>query len=181
MVCSMSALQFDAQSALAAIRRMVASAPAEFADGLASVVRGAPDERLEQLMRTPARRAILDGIFWQMPRHFDGNRAAGMRSSIRWRITGRPDGRADTYDLEIADGRCRAIREPTGTEPNVTITVAGAEFLRLATGSSDPMRAYFKGRIALSGNIMAAAKLVSLFRIPTSRTAGGGSRGKAAA
>jgi putative sterol carrier protein len=168
----MSALPFDAQTALTAVRRTLKSAPAELADGLASVVRGAPDERLEQLMRSPARRVILDGIFWQMPRQLDRERAAGMRSSIRWRITGRPDGRADTYELEIEDGRCKAIREPTGTAPRVTITVEGVDFLRLATGSSDPMRAYLSGRIALSGDIMAAAKLMSLFRIPTSRTAG---------
>jgi putative sterol carrier protein len=168
----MSALPFDAQTALTAVRRRLTSAPAELADGLMSVVRGAPDERLEQLMRSPARRVILDGIFWQMPRHFDRKRAARMRSSVRWRITGRADGQADTYELDIDDGRCRAIREPSGTEPTATITVAGAEFLRLATGSSDPMRAYFSGRIALSGDIMAAAKLMSLFRIPTSRTAG---------
>jgi putative sterol carrier protein len=40
------------------------------------------------------------------------------------------------------------------------------EFVKLATGNSDPMNAYFSGRVALAGDIMLAAKLQSLFRIP---------------
>jgi alkyl sulfatase BDS1-like metallo-beta-lactamase superfamily hydrolase len=117
-------------------------------------------------MRSPARRVVLDGIFWQMPQHFDRRRAAGMTSSIRWCITGRADGEPDIYQLEIGDGRCRVIRGSDAPDPRVTITVDGAEFLRLATGSSDPMKAYFSGRIKLAGDIMLAAKLMSLFRIP---------------
>jgi putative sterol carrier protein len=161
----MRPLALDPQHALALIRRSVARAPAQLADGLAQLVRDTPPQRLEQLMRTPVRRVVLDGIFWQMPQHLDRRRAAGMRSSIRWRITGRSDGRADTYDLEVEDGRCLVTRG-SEIEPRVTITVDGAEFLRIATGNSDPMRAYFNGRLALAGDIMVAAKLVSLFRIP---------------
>jgi putative sterol carrier protein len=48
----------------------------------------------------------------------------------------------------------------------VTITAEAAEFVRLATGNSDPMNAYFRGRIQLAGDIMFAAKLQSLFRVP---------------
>jgi putative sterol carrier protein len=132
-------------------------------------MRDAPPERLDQLMRSPARRVILDTIFWQMPQFFDGRRSAGVTSSIRWCITGRPDGQADVYQLEIADGRCRLIRGDRGPEPKVTITLDGGEFLRVATGGSDPMKAYFSGRIKLAGDIMAAAKLTSLFKVPSAR------------
>jgi putative sterol carrier protein len=162
----MSSLVLDPQSALALIRGRVARAPGQIADGLARLVRDTPPHRLDQLMRTPARRVVLDAIFWQMPQHLDRRRAAGMRSSIRWQITGRSDGEADTYQLEFEDGRCRVVRGRPDTNPRVTITVDGAEFLRIATGNSDPMRAYFNGRLALAGDIMVAAKLVSLFRIP---------------
>jgi putative sterol carrier protein len=119
-------------------------------------------------MRSPARRLILDGIFWQMPRYLDSKRAAGINASIRWQIT-RGDERPDTYELQIANGRCKVVRAPRAVESRVTITVDGAEFLRLATGASDPMQAYFKGRVRLAGDIMLAAKLASLFRIPADR------------
>jgi putative sterol carrier protein len=162
----MSSPVLDPQRALALIRRGVARAPGQAADGLARLVRDTPSHRLDQLMRTPARRVVLDGIFWQMPQHLDRRRAAGMRASILWRITGRADGEADAYHLEFEDGRCRVVRGPRDTKPRVTITVDGAEFLRIVTGNSDPMRAYFNGRLALAGDIMVAAKLVSLFRVP---------------
>jgi putative sterol carrier protein len=48
----------------------------------------------------------------------------------------------------------------------VTITAEAAELVRLATGNSDPMKAYFRGRIQLAGDIMFAAKLQTLFRVP---------------
>ena len=63
-------------------------------------------------------------------------------------------------------GRCRARRGEGARDPQLTITLDAAEFVRLATGNSDPMNAYFSGRVALAGDVMLAAKLQSLFRIP---------------
>jgi hypothetical protein len=101
-----------------------------------------------------------------MPRHIDPHAARSMNCSIRWRITGRADGEADVYDLEFIDGTCRVIRGPGVAPPKLTITVDGVEFLRLATGNSDPVKAYFTGRVALAGDVMVAAKASGLFRIP---------------
>jgi putative sterol carrier protein len=145
----------------------VANAPDQLADGFSRVVRNAPDERIEKFMRTPGRRVVLDGIFWQMPQHFDSRRAAGVRATVRWCITGRHDGGVDTYDLRIEDGRCRVTHGSNGADAQVTITLDGAEFVKLATGNGDPMQAYFSRRIMLAGDIMLAAKLQALFRIPS--------------
>ena len=101
-----------------------------------------------------------------MPQHFDPKGASGMKTTIRWRITRRPGSAADTYELQIVDGRCRARRGEGKSDPQLTITLEAAEFVRLATGNSDPMNAYFSGRVALAGDVMLAAKLQSLFRIP---------------
>lgn len=151
------------------VRALAAGAPAQLAQGFASVVQGVPGERLEQVMRSPARRALLEAIFRQMPRHLDRNSASGMSSSIRWCITGGRDGRRDVYQLEFADGECQARRGDSGPDPQLTITLDGADFLRVAAGTLDPMQAYFKGRIQLAGDVMLAAKMASLFRIPGSR------------
>jgi putative sterol carrier protein len=138
----------------------------QLADGFARALGDVPPNRLERLMRTPLRRPLLDAIFWQMPKHLDRTRAARLRANVRWRITGRHDGDADVYDLAISGGRCRVSRGEGAAEPQVTITVDRVEFLQLITGNSDALQAYFKGRLALSGDIMLAAKLISLFRIP---------------
>ena len=55
---------------------------------------------------------------------------------------------------------------PDGFEGEVTITMDGVEFLRLISGNSDPMSAYFKGRIQLAGDIMVAAQLAQIFKMP---------------
>ena len=160
----------DPESAMARIKRAIAGAPVQIAEGLASTVQSASPERLEQLMHTPARRLILDAIFWQMPQFVDRRQSRKLNASVRWTITGRADGGADVYDLLFEEGRCRVIRGGGAPEPPVTIPLDGVEFLRLAAGSSDPMRAYFKGRLGITGDIMVAAKLVSLFRIPRGRS-----------
>jgi putative sterol carrier protein len=157
---------FDPQRALEFVKQSVADAPAQLAEGFGKLMRDAPPERVEQVMHSPARKPILDAIFWQMPKQLDSKQAAGVKTSIQWCITGRPDGGVDTYGLELEDGRARVIRGSGVPDPRLTITMDGSEFLRLISGNSDPMRAYFTGRIQLAGDIMVAAKLATLFRMP---------------
>ena len=137
----------------------------QLADGFARVVRDAPDERLERIMRTRMRRAVLDGIFWQMPQHVNRKAIAGADAVIRWEVTNAARG-PDTYELTLKDGRCSSRRGATDIQPTVTVTLDAVELVKLATGNSDPMQAYFKGRLKLGGDIMFAAKLQVLFRIP---------------
>lgn len=151
------------------IRRRLGAASEQLTEGVAHLVRDSSETRLERLMRSPLRRPMLETIFWQMPRHVDPDRARGTRSSIRFCITGRPDDGVDVYQLEIADEAARVVRDPRGPDAQLTITVGAAEFLRLATGNSNPMQAYFAGRISLTGDIMLAARLATLFRMPTGR------------
>jgi len=76
----MSDFGFDPQRALKFLRQSVSEAPAQLADGFGRLVREAPPDRIEQLMRSPARKPILDGIFWQIPRQLDPAQAAGVKS-----------------------------------------------------------------------------------------------------
>jgi putative sterol carrier protein len=138
----------------------------QLAEGFARIIRRAPDAGLEQVLRTPVRRAVLEGIFRQMPQHLDRRAAKTMDATIRWRITRGENGHGDVYELELSEGRCRSRRGEGPDEPNVTITLGAAEFVRIATGNSDPMQAYFKGRVKLAGDLMVAARLQTLFRIP---------------
>lgn len=169
---------FDPQRALDAAKRLANDAPAQLADGFVRLVRDIPPERLEQVMRSPARKPILDGLFWQIPKQIDAKQAAGIQSSIRWCITGRPDDGIDVFQLELDDGRCRVIRGAGGADPRLTITLDAPDFLRLISGNLDPMQAYFKGRIKLSGDLMLAGKLASIFRMPDGTSSGDGRNGQ---
>jgi putative sterol carrier protein len=142
-------------------------APASLIEWAAKTVRSQPTERVERIMRSPLRRVVLEGIFWQMPLHLDRRKATAVNAAIRWRITGRRDGGDDVYDLVLADGRARVKRGGRDEAPRLTITIDGAEFLRVAVGSSNPVNAYLGGKLALRGDVMQAARLTMLFRIPT--------------
>jgi putative sterol carrier protein len=157
---------FDPQRAFEQVRRIAAEAPGHLAEGFGRVVRDVPPERLEQVMRSPARKPLLDGIFWQMPKQLDAEQAVGVTTAIRWDITGRTDGEIDTYLLALDNGRARTSKGTEGEPPRLTITMDGVEFLRLVSGNLDPMQAYFKGRIQLTGDIMVAAKMAQMFRMP---------------
>lgn len=169
----MTEFGFDPQRALDAVKRLAADAPAQLADGFTRVVRDVPPERLEQVMHSPARKPILDGIFWQMPKQLNVGEASNITTSIRWSITGRADGAVDTYQLELDNGRCWVARGRDLQAPRLTVTIDGVDFLRLVSGNLDPMQAYFKGQIKLAGDIMVAAKLAALFRMPGGPTADG--------
>lgn len=153
---------FDRQRAVDQIKRLAADAPAHLQGGFEKLVRDSPPQRLEQLMRSPARRAVLDGIFWQMPRQIDAGAVADTTTTIRWVITGRADGGNDVYELMVQDGQAHTERGETG-DPRLTVTLDGVEFVKLASGNIDPMQAYFTGRITLSGDIMVAAKMAQMF------------------
>jgi putative sterol carrier protein len=165
---------FDPDRAMEKLRKLAADAPAYMADGFGRAVHNAPPERLEQLMRSPARKPALDGIFWQMPKQVNAEVAKDMTTTIRWRITGRPDDGVDVYQLVVDKGQVKTVKGESG-EPKLTVTMDAVEFLKLASGNLDPMQAYFKGRIELTGDIMVAAKLAQLFKVPGG--GGGGASG----
>jgi hypothetical protein len=165
----MNDARLEPRALIEAARRGAARAPARLAGRLSRLLHRTPDERLERLMRSPARRVILEGIFRQMPRYLDRGRATGVNAAVLWRIAGRPNGATDDFRLSIAHGRASVARGSNGERPVVTMTIHDVDFLRLITGSMDPMQAYFAGKIDLAGDIMFAAKIGGLFRMPMAR------------
>ena len=151
--------------ALAGLRQGGERAAAELTRGFAAAVAAVPAERLQQLMATPAGRLVVEAIFWQMPRQLDRQRAQTVNASARWRITTEASPPL-IYDLHVVSGRASVSRGGGHEEPPLTITADRVAFVRIASGNADPMGAYFKREVAIAGDIMVAAKLVSLFRIP---------------
>ena len=151
-------------------RDRAARVPGDAVGAAGAGLRGLGEHRLRQVMAfPPARRAILEVIFRQIPRQLDRPRAVGAELTVRWVITRSPGAGAEVYDLAVSGGRARVTRGSREPTPPVTITVDGVEFLRLLSGDADPIRAYLSGDLAATGDIMAAARLASLFRVPGSQ------------
>ncbi|MFG1651594.1 SCP2 sterol-binding domain-containing protein [Micromonospora sp. NPDC049275] len=132
---------------------------------LAIFVKRTPLPDVRALMSGERRDALLREVFRRMPDVFRADRAAGLDAVIHWVIGDRPDGGADRYQLEIADGRCR-VSPVADREAKLTLTIGGADFLLVVTGNAHPVVLTMKGRLRTRGDLALIAKFPSLFDVP---------------
>ena len=141
--------------------------PAQFAQSVAQT----SDENLADGMRSEYRGVVLDGIFQGMVDHFEPSKAEGVDAVIHWRIGGREDGGQDTYELVVENGACTYSKDPK-RDPRLTFTVDGVDFLKLVTGNASGPRMFMFGKLKIEGDLLFAARVQGLFRMP--QAPGGG-------
>jgi putative sterol carrier protein len=132
------------------------------------VARSSP-ERRARAMRGWRRPIITRRIFKAMEHEFDPKKGEGVDAAIHWEIGGRGDGGVDRWQVVIGDGRCRATRK-LDREPTVIIKLDGPQFLELVTGIASGPELFMSGKLKVEGDLMLAARLASLFRIPQPAT-----------
>jgi putative sterol carrier protein len=137
--------------------------PAAFARAVAQT----PDEALAEGMASENRGAILDEIFAQMERRFDTSRGGDVDATIDWKVHDRPGGGYDHYRVRIAGGACRVEKDPPEGQPRVTFKVKPVDFLRLVTGNASGPQLFLTGKLQIDGDLMFAARVQSLFEIPS--------------
>jgi putative sterol carrier protein len=131
----------------------------------AQLVKSTPDSQLTELMKSDARGKILDSIFARFPELFRPDRAGSTNAIIHWTITDRPDGGADTYELVIANGACTLSPGPD-QDPKLAITVGPLDFLKVVSGTGNPMMMFMTGKLKAKGDLGLAANIAQLFDIP---------------
>lgn len=143
--------------------------PSDFANldatAFARLVAGASDSELKEAMESERRGPILEEIFGRFARHFRPERATGVDTVMHFRITDRPGGGEDHWEVVIRDGACAVTAKPE-QDPGVTITVGAVQFLKLVSGNADPAAAFLQGKLKLQGNAMMAAQVLPLFTLP---------------
>jgi putative sterol carrier protein len=139
----------------------------EGADGarFAALVKSASKDQLESLLAGDHRASFLAAIFERMPAQFRGDRAGSTNAVIHWNIGGRPDGTMDTFELVIADGACKLSPKPE-SEPKLTFTLGGYDFLQLIAGLGNPMMMFMTGKVKAKGDLGLAANIANLFDLP---------------
>ena len=98
-------------------------------------------------------------IIEAMPRAFQPEKARGLRATYQLELSGEGGG---TWVMEIADGHCQ-VREGRADAPDGTLTMAASDYVALAKGELDVIRAFMSGRIKFQGDLSLAAKLPTLF------------------
>lgn len=131
----------------------------------AQLVKSTPDKQMAEIMKSDLRGTILDEIFRRMPSMFRPDRAGSTNAVIHWQITDRPDGGVDTYEVVIENGTCR-VSENAEQDPKLTLTLGPVEFLKVVSGSANPIMMFMTGKLKAKGDLALAANIANLFNIP---------------
>ncbi|WP_143175528.1 SCP2 sterol-binding domain-containing protein [Cryptosporangium aurantiacum] len=136
--------------------------PAAFA----RLIGRARKDQLEAVMSSPVRSIVLDQILRRFADHY---RAGDPRPPkvIHWKITGRPDGGTDDFELVLYGDRCEA-NAVAQHGADTTIILGGPEFLLLTSGNGKPTTMFMTGKLKVRGDLGLAAVLAKIFVIPTS-------------
>ncbi|KNX37114.1 SCP2 sterol-binding domain-containing protein [Luteipulveratus halotolerans] len=134
---------------------------------VAGAVRRSSDDNLRHLMAGSTRRVVLDEIFRRFPDFIDPRKGARLSSTIAFRLSG-AEGEPDRYVVAFDGGRC-TISEGDSPDRDVTISMDGADFLKLATGNLSTVRAGIQGRISVKGDRAAALALSRAIDVPRPR------------
>jgi putative sterol carrier protein len=121
-------------------------------------VRRSSDERLE---RTVGSGRGLRLLFAATARAYRPDRARGFSGDIRYELTD-ARGRVRTWTVTCGPEGARAAPRATG-EPALTIKAGVADFVRVAGGDLDPVKALLSGRMDLEGDFAVAMRLGEMF------------------
>jgi putative sterol carrier protein len=107
-----------------------------------------------------------------MPAFVNSRKAAGVRVTVGFRLTGRPDGEVDRYVLRLDDGQATVLAGEAADavgrgDRDATVTCEAHDFLRLVTGHLGAVSGVLKGQLKVRGDKAAALRLNSAFDIPT--------------
>jgi putative sterol carrier protein len=139
---------------------------------VATALKGVPGDHLRRVMSGGFRPVVLGEVFRRLPDFVDPGRAAKADLSIGFRLTGHPSGEVERYVVEIRGGLATVTggaESAEGERRDATVTVAGHDFLRLATGHLSAVTGVLKGQLKVKGDKAKALQLVSLLDIPKAR------------
>jgi putative sterol carrier protein len=131
----------------------------------AQLIKAAPADQLDAIMKSEARGKILDEVFRRMPKLFRADRAGKTNAVIHWHIGDRPDGGVDTYELVIEDGTCTLSENPD-REPKLSVTLGAVDFLKVVSGNANPVMMFMTGKLKAKGDLGLAANIANLFDMP---------------
>ena len=100
-------------------------------------------------------------IFSGMPTVFNRDAAAGLDAVFQYNIEGADGG--DWY-VAIKDQKC-TVSQGVHASPSVTLKLADKDWLAMCNGELDGMSAFMSGKLKITGNIMLAQRIQSLFPV----------------
>jgi len=98
-------------------------------------------------------------IFAQLPQAFLPEKAGDLRATFQFNLSGEDGG---NWGVTIADGKCTVV-EGQANKPDVTVSMAAEDFVKMISGQLQPVVAFMQGKIKLQGDMNLALKIQELF------------------
>ncbi|MFH0823832.1 MAG: SCP2 sterol-binding domain-containing protein, partial [Pseudomonadota bacterium] len=95
-----------------------------------------------------------------MPSRFNASAAGGLDVVFQFDISGKETGQ---WNLAIKDQACN-VNQGTHPAPSVTLSMDSGDFVDLMNGRLSGPAAFFSGKLRVSGDLMLAQRLESLFK-----------------
>jgi len=100
-------------------------------------------------------------IFKMMPDGFNADAAAGVDVVFQYNVTGSNGG---DWIVAVKDGKCN-IEAGVADKPTCTLKIGDGDFVKLVTGSLDPMQAFSSGKLVIEGDVMKSQLIEKLFNM----------------
>lgn len=97
--------------------------------------------------------------FEAMIENFDAQAAEGLDAVFQWEIVGDGGG---VWHIQVADGKA-ALSEGRHDAPTVSQICSTELFLSMVNLEVDGMQAFMSGQLKLTGDMMAAQKIMAVF------------------
>jgi len=101
-------------------------------------------------------------IMERLPAALVAERAQGVDAVIHFKFTG---AQAGEWNAVIRDGTCSVAQGIPKSRPTITLAADSADFVSIAMGELDGVRATMDGRVRATGDLLLAPKLLELFRV----------------
>lgn len=103
--------------------------------------------------------ATIAEIMQAMPAALVPEKAAGVNTTVQFDFTGEGGGQ---YVMKIHDGVCE-VSEGTAADAKTSVTVTASDYIDIAEGRLDGVKAFMGGRIKAKGDLMFMMKMQQMF------------------
>ena len=100
-------------------------------------------------------------IMERIPSAFKPEKAAGVTAVFQWDVGGDQGGH---WFVTVKDAACQ-VQEGQAEAPNITLTIADENFVKLLTGKLDGTVAFMTGKLKVKGDMGLAMRLPQLFNL----------------
>ena len=102
-------------------------------------------------------------MFEDMKKSVNAETAKKVNAIFQWNIT-KDGAAAGVWTVDLKNGNGSVYTGEAKEKAGCTLTVSDDDFVALASGKMDAMKAFMSGKLKVSGNVMLAQKLQVLFK-----------------